>query len=133
MFEGHLGVDGDGRDRVAEDVLDVVATGVVVDLAEIVSHDLHVPVGYAPDDLGEIDASRLRYALAIHRQPVRAGGERLDPPQHTHLFRDLHGRTEQVDGVAAGFTQLRRALDDGDVETVPGQPVRQYRARDAGP
>ena len=68
VLEGHLAVGGDGRDRVAEEVLDVIAAGVVVDLAEIVAHDLHVPVGYGADDLGEIDADRPPCALAIHRQ-----------------------------------------------------------------
>jgi len=42
MFECHLAVGGDGRDRIAEHILDVLAAGVVIDLAEIVEHDLNV-------------------------------------------------------------------------------------------
>ena len=37
---------GDRGDRVAEEVLDVVAGGVVEDLAQVVAHDLDVPVGH---------------------------------------------------------------------------------------
>ncbi len=133
VLERHLAVGGDGRDRVAEEVLDVVAAGVVVGLTEVVAHDLHVPVGPGGDDFGEVDAGRAPHSLAIHRQPVGAGGECLDPRQHAHLFRDLHRRPEQVDRMAAGLSQRGRAFDDGDVEPVPGEPVRQYRAGDAGP
>ena len=55
VLEGHVAVGGDGRDRVAEQVLDVVTAGVVVGLAEIVAHDLHVPVGCGAGEFGEID------------------------------------------------------------------------------
>ena len=55
-----------------------VAAGVVIGLAEIVAHDLHVPVGCGADDLGEVDPCRPAPAFAIHRQRVGSGGERLD-------------------------------------------------------
>ncbi len=57
----------------------------------------------------------------------------LDARQYTHLFRDLHRRTEQVDGVAAGLAQRGRAFDHGDVEAASGQPVGQYGTGDARP
>jgi hypothetical protein len=132
-LEGHLAVGGDGRDRVAEQILDLVAAGVVVRLTEVISHDLYVTVGCGADRLGEIDADRLPGALAINPRAVSPGGQRLDFWQHTHLFRDLHGRSEKVNCVTPRLTQCRCALDDGDVEPVPGEPVREDRARDAGP
>jgi hypothetical protein len=54
VLEPHLSVGRDRGDRVAEDVLDVVACGVAVDLAQVVAHDLHVPVGGGAEDLGEV-------------------------------------------------------------------------------
>src|SRR6516164_5496751 len=131
VLEGHLAVVFDRRDRVAEQVLHVVAGGVVVDLAEIVAHDLHVPVRRDAGELGEVDHGGSRPAFPIHCQTVRSRGERLDARQHAHLLRDFHRRTEQVDGVATGFAQRRRAFDHGDVEAASGQPVRQYRPGDA--
>src|SRR6516165_6169895 len=109
----------------------VVAGGVVVDLAEIVAHDLHVPVRRDAGELGEVDHGGSRPAFPIHCQPVLSRRERLDARQHAHLLRDFHRRTEQVDGVATGFAQRRRAFDHGDVEAATGQPVRQYRPGDA--
>lgn len=131
-LERHGAVVLDLGDRVAEQVLDVVAGGVVVDLAEVVAHDLHVPVGAGGVDLGEVDVGGPRPAFSVQRQAGGSGGQGLDAGQDAHLRRDLHRRTEQVDGVAAGFAQRRGALDDGDVEAVAGQPVRQHRAGDAG-
>ena len=132
VFESHLAVGGDCRDRVAEQVLDLIAAGVVVGLAEIVSHDLDVAVGYGAGDLGEINTSGPLGPLAVQRQHVGPGGERLDLRQHTHLFRDFHGRPEQINGVTTRLSQCGRAFDDGDFESVPGQPVGQYGAGDAG-
>ena len=103
MLECHLAVGGDGRDRVAEQILDLVAAGFVVDLAKVVAHDLHVPIRRGTNDLGEIDPCRTVPALAIQPQRVCSGGERLDARQDAHLRRDLHRRPEQIDGVAAGF------------------------------
>jgi hypothetical protein len=131
-FECHLAVVVDRGDRVAEQVLDVVAPGVIVDLAEVVAHDLHVPVGGGAVDLGEVNLDGPRPAFAMHCQPVGFGGERLDARQDAHLFRDLHRRAEQVDGVAAGLAQRRSAFDDGDVEAVTAKPVREHRPGDAG-
>ena len=68
----------------------------------------------------------------MHVQRCRSGRVLLDARQHTHPFGDLHRRTEQVDGVAAGFAQYGRAFHDGHVEAALGQPVGQYRAGDAG-
>ena len=65
----------------------------------------------------------LRYSVSVS-VPVARSSMR---GKHAHFLRDLHGRTEQVDGVAAGLAQRRRALDDGGLEPGPGQPVRQHR------
>lgn len=132
MLERHGPVGLDSGDRVAEQILDVVAGGVVIDLAEVVAHDLHVPVRTGRVDLGQVDPAGLGPALAIQRQPGRSGGQVLDAGQDAHLRRDLHGGAEQVDGMAAGLAQRGRALDDGDLEAVTGQPVGQHRAGDAG-
>ena len=69
-LERDLAVGGGGCDRVAEQVLNMVAAGVVVSLAEIVAHDFHVPVGYGADGLRDIDADRLPRALAINPRGV---------------------------------------------------------------
>src|SRR3954464_10135639 len=44
VLERDLTVIGDGGDLVAEHILCVTPAGVVVDLAEIVAHDLDVPI-----------------------------------------------------------------------------------------
>ena len=133
MLERHLAVMLDRRDRVAEQVLDVVAAGGVVDLAEVVAHDLHVPVRGGGVDLGEVDLdgppSGLPRYMVMRFVPVASASI----SGRTPIFAEISiAGPEQVDGVAAGFAQGRRALDDGDVEAVTGQPVRQHRAGDAG-
>src|SRR5690606_16491195 len=52
-LEGHLAGLADGGDGVVEDVLHVVAAGLVEDLAQVVAHDLDVPVGERGDDLAD--------------------------------------------------------------------------------
>lgn len=133
VLESDLTVERDRRDRISEQVLDVAAAGAVIRLAEVVAHDLDVPVGRRAEDLREIDARRPLDALAIHGHRGRPGGQRLDLRQHAHLCRDFHGGPEQVDGMAAGLAQFGCALDDRDVEGAAGKPVRQYGARDARP
>ena len=54
VLERHLAGGRDRGDRVAEDVLHVVAGGVAVDLAQVVAHDLGVPVGGGAENLGEV-------------------------------------------------------------------------------
>ena len=86
VLERHIAVVGDGGDLVAEDVLDVVAAGVVVDLAEVVAHDLDVPVGHRADELEVVDPRRLGRPRPVHIQHRGAGGVFLDARQHTHPF-----------------------------------------------
>jgi hypothetical protein len=57
-----VAVGGDRGDPVAEDVLDVVPGGVVVDLAEVVAHDLDVSVRGCAEHFGEVDLDRSRGA-----------------------------------------------------------------------
>lgn len=80
--ERHGAVVLDGGDRVAEQVLDVVTGGVVVDLAEVVAHDLHVPVGAGGIDLGEVDVDG-------PRRPSRYNASRFVPVARA----SMRGRT----------------------------------------
>jgi hypothetical protein len=136
--EGDRTVRGYGGDPVAEDVLHVVAGGVVADLAEVVAHDFDVPVRGGAEHLPEVDLDRSGGTLTGHDQPVRAGHQFLDPGQHPHPLGDLHRGAEQVDRVPAGLAQRRGALDHGDVVAVAAEPVgedgtRDARARDEDP
>ena len=133
MLERDVTVVGDGRDLIAEHVLDFVSGRVVVDLAEIVAHDLDVPVGHRADQLEVVDTRRLGCPWPVHIEDRGARGMFLDARQHTHPFRYLHRGTEQVDGVAAGLAQHGRAFDHRDVIAMSGQPVGQHRSRDARP
>ncbi len=78
VLEAHPSVRGDGCDRVAEQVFGVMAAGLVVDLTEIVAHDLDMLVGRGAEDLGEIDANWPPRALAIPGQGFGPGGQRFD-------------------------------------------------------
>ncbi len=132
VLECHIAVRRNTGDRVAEQILDILSAGVVVDLAEIVAHDLHVQVRGSGHDLCQVDTGRTLAGIPMNAHPIGAGGLRLDAPQHVHLAGDLHRRPEQVDGVATGLTQRRRAFHHGDRVTGPGQPVGQHRPGDAG-
>jgi len=54
VLERHLAVVAHRGDGVAEDVLGVVAGGLVEDLAEVVPHDLGVPVGERAHDVADL-------------------------------------------------------------------------------
>lgn len=132
VLERDVAVVGDRGDLVAEHILDVVTGCVVIDLAEVVAHDLDVPVGHCADEFEVVDTRRFGRPRPAHRQHRGPGGVVLDARQHTHPLRDLHRGAEQVDGVAAGLAQRWRAFDHRHVETAAGQPVGQRRAGDAG-
>src|SRR6185312_13581213 len=68
VLESYVAGGGYRGDRVTEQVLDAVAAGVVVHLAEVVAHDLDVAVGRGTGDLGDVDVCRSTDALAIQRQ-----------------------------------------------------------------
>ncbi len=94
---------GDGGDGVTEEVLDIVAAGVVEDLAEVVAHDLDVPVRQGGEDLVEVDLDRPLGALPDGGQPAGAGHLGLDWVEYAHLLDDVHRGTEQVDRVPTGL------------------------------
>jgi hypothetical protein len=131
VFEGHRTVGGDPGDPVAEYVLHVIAGGVVVDLAEVVAHDLDVAVGRRAEHLGEVDLDRSRRALPRHDQPVRAGGELLDAMENPHALGDLHRGAEQVDRMPAGLAWRGGALDHRHRKAVTAEPVGEDRTGDA--
>lgn len=132
VVEEDLAVVGEGGDGVAEDVFHVVASGVVEDLAEIVAHDLDVPVGHRAEDLGQVDGHRPPAAFAVHGQPGGPGGHLRHAREHSHLFRDFHRWPEQIDRVAAGLAWRGCALHHRHAVPVPGEPVGQRRPGDAG-
>lgn len=109
-----------------------LAARVVVNLAEVVAHDLDVAVRHGPDELEIVDAGRAGCPWAGDGEQRGAGCVLLDAGQHPHAFGDLHRRPEQVDGMAAGLAQRGGTLHDGDLDAVPRQPVSQYGTGDAG-
>ena len=130
--ERDVAVLGQGGDVVAEPIVDVLAPGVVVDLREVVSHDLDMPVRHGREDRVVVDDDVPPRTAALQHQSIRAGRMVHDRREHTHPFGDVHGRSEQVDGVAAGLAQCRGTFDHGHVEAAPRQPVGQHRSGDAG-
>jgi hypothetical protein len=117
---------------VAEQVLDVVAGGVVQDRRQFTAHDLDVAVGDPGDQPGEVDVHR---ALAgpDEGDQLGAGPGLQDLRQDPHPLGDLDRRPEQVDRVPApAAAQRRSAFDNRGAEAVALQPVRQRRSGDTG-
>jgi hypothetical protein len=123
-----VGGFGQRGDPVAEDVLGVLVGPVVQDAGEVAAQDLDLATG-------ELRGQRHpRPTGGIHHHP-------LGPPGllAAHLVEDAHpahnGQVRlaaQVDGLPA-FAQRGGALDDGRLEAVAAQPVRQRRSGDARP
>ena len=84
VLERDTAVLGDRGDLVAEHVLDVVTACVVVDLAQVVAHDLDVTVGHRADEFDVVDVRGLRRPWSVHAQHLGAGRVLLDSRQHTH-------------------------------------------------
>ena len=119
------------RDRVPEEVLDPVARGVVQELGEFAAEDLDVPAGDAATELVQVDRDR-PLAVAVQNQLLGPRAGFVDGVAEAHPVDHLDGGTEQVDRVAAEpVPQFGRAFDDGDLESVPLQPVGQHWTRHA--
>ena len=134
-FEGDVhtgGVLGEGTDRVAETVLDVVTGHAVQDRRQFTPQDFDVLVivegghhGVQPK-LGRRSARPFEHEEFGLRPGLTQGGHQAHPR------RDLHGGLEQVDSVSAETEpRSRRALHHHREETAATQPIRQHRARDA--
>ncbi len=112
-------------DRVAEHVLGPVAGALVEDAREIAALDLHLAAHECGGQPDQRCAVRVDDDLLAH--PGLVGAHRVD---QVHPAQQLHLRAPEVDAVPAG-PQLRRALDDGDVEAAPEQPVGECRPGNA--
>jgi hypothetical protein len=103
---------------------DVVAARFVVDLAQVVAHDLHVPVGRGREQLHVVDIGGARCTRAVDQQSLGTGGVFQNAVDDAHVFGDVHDGPEQIHGVTAGLAQHRRAFHHGDVEAAVAPETR---------
>lgn len=129
--ERHGAVRADCGDVISEQILDGVAARVVEDLAQVVPHDLDVPVRQRGGQLVVVDLRWAAGAPAVEDDPLGAGGVGHHGVEHPHFLGYPHRRPEQVDGVPAGLAQLRRPFDHRDLEAVTAQPIGEHRSGDA--
>jgi len=118
-LETHLDVIitiGQGRDRVAQDVLDLIAARPVHDPRKIAPHDLDVIFrdrGREPLHVG-VDRPPAR---PNERNGVRPGPGVANGRTQVHPLDDVHGRPDQVDSMPSHpELQVVGAFDHGRLE-----------------
>jgi hypothetical protein len=120
-------------DGVPEHVLDVVARRVVQDPRELAARDLDVAVvGDPRGERADVDLQR-RAAGSFEDDDLVARSCVPDRGFQSHSRDDLHGWSEEVDGVTADAVPvLRRPLHDHRREAVVAQPMGEHRPSDPG-
>ncbi len=119
-------------DRIAEQELHVVADRREQRVGQIAAPHLQVlSVGVAGDRV-RVQGRHFAAVPFQERHPVHVDLRLLEPGKQTHAFDDAQGGAADVDGIPAEPWRVR-LLDDGDLEAVTVQPVREGGARDTGP
>lgn len=117
------------RDRVVEEELDPVPQRGVEHVGQITAPDLEIDPRRSPGQLLGLQRTD-RLPRGVHEgDPLTVDVRLAQRRKQAHAGHGLASRTAYVDGVAAP-ADGGGLLDDGDLEAVPVEPVRERGARD---